>query len=120
MLSVLSNNCVDSRKVVRDQSLETLFSLISEYGETFSQDFWSMIIQGVLKSLFSEIKLSFLSQHIRNDEEYKMKDVVQKCFNSFSALICQYFNEFNNILEEGYEIFYGYASSKSEVRISIA
>jgi hypothetical protein len=96
--------------------LETLFSLISEYGETFSDDFWTMILQGILKSLFSEIKLSFLKQNTRNEDENKMRDIVQKCFNYFSALICQFYNEYELILEEGYEIFHDYITTKSEVK----
>lgn len=114
LLSVLSNNFNDIRLNVREKSLDTLFSLLRDYGYTFSNEFWKMIISGVIKSLFNEIHLAFLGKSIKNDEE-KLRIICQKCFSNLGGLLQSYYSDNIDILDDILDIFLKSSLSNHEV-----
>jgi brefeldin A-inhibited guanine nucleotide-exchange protein len=45
----------DPRHKIQTKSIDTLFSILNQHGNIFTDDQWKIILHGVLRPLFDEI-----------------------------------------------------------------
>ena len=81
MLGAISGSFNDPRGNIREKGVERLFKLILDFGHSFSLEYWSNIINGVIKSMFGEIMIRFNNKYPKRDVEVRRKNIVAKAFN---------------------------------------
>jgi len=86
LLTSLFTLCSDSKKKIRREGTTILFEILKSYGKEFSQDFWQVVLSGVIKPLFDEIQYYFQS---KNEEE--LLSYNDSCREIFSNMIDVYY-----------------------------
>ncbi|EAS07412.2 guanine nucleotide exchange factor (macronuclear) [Tetrahymena thermophila SB210] len=107
LLGVLSNLCGDHRPEIQEKSMESLFNILTEYGYTFSIEFWKMIFQGVLRPLFDEIQFTFQTKsqkqlnNTQNNRKFNwLKQSCNKAFHHITNLLFDYYDELQSLVIE--------------------
>ena len=71
----------DQRASVRTTALETLFHMLRQHGETFSEELWKLIFSGVLIPIFDNVR------HAGEDDEETEQWLQGTCFHALQALV---------------------------------
>ncbi|CAD8161380.1 unnamed protein product [Paramecium pentaurelia] len=105
VLSALSILYSDDRVAVQQQSVNTLFELLKIHGEQQSNEFWKMIMRGVIKPLFDEIQFSKLQF---TKQSQTKQQVIQNCkitFYLFTDLVVLYIQQMQPCLNDLIDIY---------------
>ncbi|CAK70017.1 unnamed protein product (macronuclear) [Paramecium tetraurelia] len=105
VLSALSVLYSDERGVVQQQSVNTLFELLKVHGEQQSNEFWKIILRGVIRPLFDEIQISKLQFAKQSQSK---QQVIQNCkmtFYLFTDLVVLYIQQMQPCLNDLIDIY---------------
>ena len=81
LLTGIANLVNDQRASVRTTALETLFHMLRQHGETFSEELWKLIFSGVLIPIFDNVR------HAGEDDEETEQWLQGTCFHALQALV---------------------------------
>ncbi|CAD8168508.1 unnamed protein product [Paramecium pentaurelia] len=105
VLSALSVLYSDERVSVQQQSVNTLFELLKIHGAQQCNEFWKMILRGVIRPLFDEIQFS----KIQFTKQYQTKQqVISTCkmtFDLFTDLVVLYIQQMQPCLNDLIDIY---------------
>ena len=98
LLTSLFTLCSDSKKKIRREGTTILFEILKSYGKEFSQDFWQVILSGVIKPLFDEIQFYFQS---KNEEELlSYNDSCREIFSNMIDVYYIYYDKLGSFTED--------------------
>ncbi len=100
---------------IREKGVERLFKLILDFGHSFSLEYWSNIINGVIKSMFGEIMISFKNKSSNSQEEELRKNVVAKAFNYLTYLMKNFLPYNPGIFQDLINIIVKHTDTSEEV-----
>jgi len=98
LLTSLFTLCSDSKKKIRREGTTILFEILKSYGKEFSQDFWQVVLSGVIKPLFDEIQFYFQS---KNEEELlSYNDSCREIFSNMIDVYYIYYDKLGSFTED--------------------
>ncbi|CAD8150221.1 unnamed protein product [Paramecium octaurelia] len=105
VLSALSVLYSDERAVVQQQSVNTLFELLKVHGEQQSNEFWKMILRGVIRPLFDEIQFSKLQFAKQSQSKQQVIQNFKMSFCLFTDLVVHYIQPMQPCLNDLIHIY---------------
>ncbi|CAD8080310.1 unnamed protein product [Paramecium sonneborni] len=105
VLSTLSVLYSDESLEVQQQSVNTLFELLRIHGVQQSNEFWKMILRGVIRPLFDEIQFSRLQFTKQSQTKQQVIKSCQSTFNLFTELVILYFQQMQSCLNDLIDIY---------------
>lgn len=106
----------DSSAKIQTQSTMLLFDLLDQYGAGFPNNFWGMVLSGVIKPLFDEIQYSLPSASSRNSEKAgAFKEFYGKAFERFIDLFNIFSEKLSQFNEELFNILLNCVQNQSQI-----
>ena len=95
----------DPRESIQNQSLNSLFKILNENGDSFSKDFWQMILSAVIKPLFDDIQYSLQSKKSMTREQIQaFRNLSEKAFVELIKLYNSYFTKLKSFTADIFSI----------------
>ncbi|CAD8069698.1 unnamed protein product [Paramecium primaurelia] len=105
VLSSLSILYSDERVVVQQLSVQTLFDLLQKHGVYQSNEFWKMILRGVIRPLFDEIQFSKLQYTKQQQSKKSITSTCKMTFLLFTDLVISQIQQMQPCLNDLIDIY---------------
>ncbi|CAD8175946.1 unnamed protein product [Paramecium octaurelia] len=105
VLSSLSILYSDERVAVQQLSVQTLFDLLQKHGVYQSNEFWKMILRGVIRPLFDEIQFSKLQYTKQQQSKKSITSTCKMTFLLFTDLVISQIQQMQPCLNDLIDIY---------------